>query len=92
MGLILRRFPYLKFMQRRGFNDGDGNNNYLETDSSELLEIISQPFSKETEGRTRKSSIKIAGNSTDIGILHHAPNFHGITATETFTSTVILFC
>jgi hypothetical protein len=24
--------------------------------------------------------------------LHHAPNFHGITATETFTSTVILFC
>jgi len=73
-------------MQRPGFNDEESNNNYLETGSGELLEILFQPFSKETKGTTRKSSIKIAGNSTDIGILHHAPKFHGITATETFIS------
>jgi len=79
-------------MQCRGFNDEKSNNNYLEIASRELIEILSQPLSKGTEGRTRKSSIKIAGNSTDIGILHHALKIHGITATEAFISTVILFC
>ena len=58
-------------MQCRGFNDEKSNNNYLEIDSSELIEILSQPLSERTKGRTRKSSIKIAGNSTAIGIPHH---------------------
>jgi len=51
-------------MQRRVFNDEKSNNNYLEIDSSELIEIISQTFSKGTEGRTRKSSIKILESCT----------------------------
>ena len=92
MWLISRRCPYLKLMQRRGFNDEKSNNNYLEIETRELIEIPSQPLSKGTEGRTRKSSIKIPGNSTDIGILHHAPKIHGITATEALISTVTLFC
>jgi len=90
--LILRRRPYLKLMQRRGFNNEKSNNNYLEIASRALIEILSQPISKGTEGRTRKSSIKIAGNSTDIGILHHAPKIHEIIAAEAFIFTVILFC
>jgi hypothetical protein len=91
--LILRRSPQLKFMQRRGFNGEKSNNNYyLEIDSRELVRILYQPLSKGTGGRTQKSLIKIAGNSTDNGILHHAPKIHGVTATETFISTVILFC
>jgi hypothetical protein len=69
--LILRRYSYLKLMQCRDFNDEKSNNNYLEIDSSELIEILSQPLSKRTEGRKRKSSIKIASNSTAIGIPYH---------------------
>lgn len=74
------------------FNDEKSNNNYLEIAMREMIEKLSQPLSKGSEGRTRKPSIKIAGNSTDIGILHHALKVHGIIATEAFISTVILFC
>ena len=82
-------------MQRRDLDDEKSHNNILGISGGELIEILSQPLCKGTEGRTRKPSIKRAGNSMGFRIPHHAkkyPRNYCYRNVHIYSNTAVLKC